>query len=126
MDTETANLKMYFDKLVKTIETQSSFKFGDMYLVDKQRIDDILCCIDANFPHILKAYHKKYGDIDKAIKSFNHYNSLIENIKIKPPLGNNSYLINYNKVIEIIAILGNSFASDIKYINENYSNLNEL
>ena len=123
MDENIVNLKMYFDKLIKTIETQASFKFGNKHIVDKQRIDDILCCIDANFPKILKLYKKHHGSTDKNIKSFKEYDRLIANIKIKPILGNNSYSINYKETVQIASNLGITLSSDVKYIEKSYPNL---
>lgn len=120
---ETEELKMYFNKLLKTIETQAAFKLGNKYLLDKQRIDDILCCIDANFPAILKNYRKKYNNLDKNIQSYKSYDSLIANIKIKPPLGNNSYFINYNEVVMLIKGFDSHLSNDIKYLKENYPDL---
>lgn len=123
MDDNIANLKMYFDKLIKTIETQASFKFGNKRIVDKQRIDDILCCIDANFPEILKLYRKQYGNTDKNVKSFKVYDLLLANIKIKPLFGTNSYSINYSETLQLAANIGRTFASDISYIERSYPDL---
>ena len=117
-------LKMYLNKLVKTIETQSSFEFGNKRIVNKTRIDDILCCIDANIPEELKLF-KKHGQSDKHIKSFNIYNSLIANIRIKPIMGDSSYAINYKEVVELAKIINVTFQQDVEYIRKTYPGLFE-
>ena len=120
---ENDNLKNLFNKLVKTIETQASFTFGNKRIVDKQRIDDILCNIDIEFPEILRRYRNKHGNTDKNIQSFKTYEKLIANIKIKPLFGKNSYSINYKEVVQLVATIGSNFAHDIKYLEEFYPEL---
>ena len=94
------DLDMYLKKLIKTIETQSSFSFGNKRFVNKTRIDDILCCIDVNFPNLLKIFRQEYGK-DKSVRSFSLYEQLIANIKNKPPFGKDSYMVNMLKSFKL-------------------------
>ncbi len=122
METINADLLKYLNKLVNTIETQASFSLGNKKMVNKTRIDDILCCIDVNFPSILKRFQQEYGR-DGHVKSFTLYEQLIANIKIKPLFGKDSYMVNYDKVVNIIPMLKQSIENDIHYIERTYSNL---
>ena len=122
MDFENNDLHMYITKLIKTIETQSSFSFGNKRILDKTRIDDILCCIDANFPDLLKKF-KKHGQPDKNVKSYKLYDRIIANIKIKPLIGTSSYAVNYREVRELAEILEQAIAADVSYIAKAYPNL---
>jgi len=123
MESISEDLKIYFIKLLKTIETQASFTLGNKRIVNKTRIDDILCCIDVNFPEILKKYNKVYG-IDKNVKSFDLYKQLIANIKNKPLLfGKDSYAVNYKEVLAILQLLEQSLNADINYVLKTYPEL---
>ena len=123
MESINADLLKYLNKLVKTIETQASFSVGSQKTVNKTRIDDILCCIDVNFPKILKRFQQEYGK-DQHVRSFNVYEQLIANIKIKPLFGKDSYMVNYDEVVKLIPVLKQSIEADINYIQRTYTNLN--
>lgn len=122
MEHINGDLAIYLNKLVKTIETQASFEFGNVRILDQTRIDDILCCIDINFPAILNKYLKAYGR-DRNVKSFDVYKKLISNIKIKPPLTKNSYAVNYKEVVELVKLLQGSLVQDVTYVCKTYPEL---
>lgn len=121
---EIAKLKEYFDKLIKVINSQAVLSLGSTKFVDKQKIDDVLCCIDINFPKKLVEFNKKYGAVDSNIKSFKIYQEMINNIKIKPIIGKSNYAVRYNEVQVLIDKLGRSFSSDLKYIQDHYPDFN--
>jgi len=57
---ESANeIKAYANKLLKIIQRETTFSFMNLRLVNKNRVDDILCCIDASFPEEYRIYTKK-------------------------------------------------------------------
>lgn len=118
----SSDLEMYFNKLIKTIETQASFSFGNKKIVNKTRIDDILCCIDVNFPEILKHYLKEYGT-DKHVHCFRLYEQLISNIKINVPLSKDNYAVNYNEVLNIVPLLKETINADVMYVKKTYTNI---
>lgn len=124
MDYINEDLMQYLNKLVKTIETQSSFEFGNVRILEQNRIDDILCCIDINFPKLLHKFKKAYAK-DTAVQSFNIYRKLISNLKVKPPLTKNKYAVNYAEVVALVDDLKHSFVEDIAYICKKYPNLLE-
>jgi len=124
MGVVSGELEKYLKKLIKTIETQASFSFGNKKIVNKTRIDDILCCIDVNFPEILKRFLKEYGT-DKNVRCFKIYEKLIANIKIKPLLGNDSYAVNYNEVSALIPQLKESIETDVNYVQRTYAGLQD-
>ena len=111
------DLGMYLNKLVKTIETQSSFDLGNVKILDQTRIDDILCCIDINFPDVLKKYSKEYK-IEKNVHSFDIYRKLIANIKIKPPLTKTKYAVNFKEVVDLVKLLKESIVKDVTYVTK--------
>lgn len=116
-----ADLEKYFNKLIKLIEYEYSFKLGNKRLLDKKRTDDILCCIEASLPKEFKLFREKIGTVDKRIRTFRNHKNLMENIKIKPPIGTSSYFINYAETIDAIYNLKKSIPADISYILQNYN-----
>ena len=118
------DLMLFLDKLVKTVATQSSFDLGNMRVLEQNRIDDILCCIDINFPKLLHKCKKAYAD-DTAIKSFDIYRRLINNLKNRIPFVKDKYAVNYAEVVELADELKHSFVEDIAYICKTYPGLLE-
>lgn len=115
-------LHKYFDKLYKTIKSQAIFSLGRLKLIDQQRIDDILCCIDVNMPKIFKTYKNKIGS-DGKLKHFLTYNNLMSVIKAKPPFIKSNYLINFEKAGDLIKKLETEITNDLKYLERNYPSL---
>ena len=124
MDYINDDLIMYLKKLIKTIETQASFNFGNIFIVNQNRVDDILCCIDVNFPKLLKVYSKEFG-IHRNIKSFEIYDKLIASIKCKPPFTKTVYAVNFEKASALVDELQKSFVEDIAYIKKTHPNMSE-
>ena len=116
------DLILYINKLINTVETQATFRIGNIRILEQNRIDDILCCIDVNFPEALKRFHEERGN-DVRIRSFKAYKNLIAHIKVKPPFSKSSYLINYKNMMELVKILQGNIISDMKYISRVYPDL---
>ena len=112
----------YLNKLEKFIKDEPSFNFGNKKIYDKKRVDDILCCVDSSMPSEFNKYLNTYGE-NKEIKTFKYRRKLIENIKIKPPIGNNSDFVNYSETLQAINFLKKCIPPDISYIRANYPNL---
>ena len=122
MEAINDDLYMYLDKLVKTLSTQSNFTFCGIYVINQTRIDDILCCIDINYPKILKTF-KKEQEEDKNVHSIKLYENLIKNIRIKLPFVRANYFVNYGEVVNIVKLLKQSFPADVAYITKSYPGL---
>lgn len=122
MDLVNNDLILYLNKLVKTIEEDASFEFGNIKIVNQRRIDDILCCIDINIPEVLQRYRKEHGN-DRNISSFTLYKSLISNIKRRLPFAKSSYVVKYREVVELVRQLQRRFVTDASYIARTYPEL---
>ncbi len=105
-------IKKYLKKLTKIITTEASFTFFKVKIVEKRRIDDILCCVDATFPDEYKAYVKKHGI--KSLRTAGQYRQLQDSIRRKFWLSPNSYAILYNDAIGLISMITSSIDSDFK------------
>ena len=117
------NLKNYYDKLARILRNEAAFKMFGKAIFDKRRIDDAVCCIDANIPNEFRIYQKNAGNISGSVETFRLYDMLIRSIKNKPPMGNSSYMVNIEEALKIIDKLKFVASSDLSYIKNNYSNL---
>ena len=103
-------IKKFLKKLTVEIDQKSSFSFMNKRYVNKARVDDILCCIEANFPDELKKR--------KTLKSMQFYKELLKIVKHKCLFSGNLYSINYNESMKLIDYLVASFRRDFEYLNE--------
>ena len=116
-----ANLNGYYDKLIKILRYEASFKLAGKGIYDKTRIDDVMCCIDANFPKEFQQYKEKYGDINRQIRTLKLNVQLTETIKRKPPIGTSSYMVKIEEALSVIERLKKAIPADLNYIKANYT-----
>lgn len=116
-----SELQKYLRKLKNIIETEASFSFGDTKIVDKKKIDDVLCCVEANIPNMYKAYLKKGGP--RKLSSNNCYLQLLVAIKNKFFLSTNVYKVDAVDSIGCINVLLKTWASDIRYVYSDESGM---
>ncbi len=113
----TDELKNYFKKLQRVINTDVDFKFIDVYLIKKSKIDDILCCILAVLPDAYKKMMRsKEG---QKLNSIICYNTLFKAIKRKFIFNSNVYMVDINKANRLISTIVSSIERDIKYAEKN-------
>lgn len=117
------NLKSYYDKLARTLRNEADFKLFGKAIFDKRRIDDAMCCVEANFPREFNEYKKNAKTFGEFVETFKLYSLLVSNIKIKPPIGTSSYLVKVNEALKLIDKLKFVASSDLKYIKENFPNI---
>ena len=68
LDEQLQDLTVYLNKLKRIIIEQASFTFGRTKIVNKARVDDVICCIQASYPQDFQEYVKRNG-----AKSFQTY-----------------------------------------------------
>ena len=99
---ESANeIKAYANKLLKIIQRETTFSFMNLRLVNKNRVDDILCCIDASFPEEYKIYTQKGKN--KRLDTRLHYYQVLQAIKNKFVLSPSSYKVYYKEAVTAIS-----------------------
>ena len=113
-DEASIQLKKYLRKLLKTINEEATFTFMKVKIINKKKIDDILCCSDATFPDDYKDYVKKYGP--KRLKSADHYQQLIASIRRKVWFDSNSYDVLYKDAIALIEGIISTIDRDINMV----------
>ena len=115
-DENIIELKKYFKKLEQALEDEVVFKFGNKRFVKKNRIDDILCCIEAKYPTEIK---KLYRKIPNEIKGYNAFVKLNKTIRKSSFLNNTLYVIKYNETLNSVQFVSEMINSDFKYLNNN-------
>lgn len=111
-------LKKYLKKLQYLIEKEASFTLVKTKIVDKKKIDDILCCIEATFPDDYKKFVKS-----RKLKSYTYYIQLLEAIKNRFWLSTMVYSVRHNEAMVLIAGMLNSIESDINFVNSDQSGM---
>lgn len=114
-------LQKYLKKLKNIIETEASFSFGNTKIVNKKKIDDVLCCIEASIPNMYKAYLKKGGP--RKLSSNKCYLQLLDAIKNKFFFSSNVYNVESACVIGCINALMKTWASDIRFVYSDESGM---
>lgn len=113
-DQKILEFKKYLDKLYNLIEREAIFSFISTKLVDKKRIDDLICCIDASFPEEYINYVKK---TNKSLETTKCYRRLQNAIKNKFLFSANVYLVRQREALAEIVELQQIIDSDMKLIN---------
>lgn len=114
-DDNINDLRKYLKKLRNTIEKEAIFSIFDSKIVDKKKVDDILCCIEASFPQQYRDYVKINGAYK--LKSSQVYRSLQKAIRNKFFFSANAYKVVLSSAIASITALETSLDSDMRLIN---------
>ena len=118
---ETAEMKKYLKKIKEIIENPT-FKFMDNRYVKKVRIDDLICCMEANFPESFKKIVKERKF--SAINSGKFYKNLLSTLKAKKSiLFSDCYIVPYKAAVTYIESFTKNIDSDLKKLEENSSNM---
>lgn len=117
----TTDIKKYLKKLLAVIEYESSFKLISTRIVDKKRIDDVLCCVEASWPEDYKKYMSKYDT--KKLTSPLYYNQLILAIKNKFLFSTSHYSVHYNHATSAITGLIAAIDRDMSFIYSDASGM---
>ena len=109
------DIKKYLQKLNILISNNSSFIIGKYRFINKNRVDDIICCMEASWPKEIKglAQYKK----EKNIESFKIYKNFLNIITNKTFISSNHYLINYSLFKNRYNILIKSLNKDLNINN---------
>lgn len=113
-DDAAIETKKYLKKLKTIIENEATFIFFKTRLINKSRLDDILCCIEASFPDEYKDCIKRTGG--KSLRSYRMYRELVGLIKRKSLLSSASYSVLFQEAINVIDNLSRGILSDYKRV----------
>ena len=103
LDEQLQDLKLYLNKLKRIITNESSFSFGNKWIISKSRVDDIVCCVQANYPDDFTEYVKRNGI--KSLQSHLCYQQLLAVVTKKFILSPEHYLIDFARFISLLGML---------------------
>lgn len=114
-------LRNFLKKLLKVIREEASFTLINTKIVDKNRVDDVLCCIEGSIPKDYIAYTNRQGA--RSLKSQKLYEQLLEAIKNRFLFSTSWYAVKYKEAEQIINSLIVAYDNDIRFIYSNDSNM---
>ena len=103
LDEQLQGLKLYLNKLKRIITNESSFSLGNKKIISKARIDDIVCCVQANYPDDFTEYVKRNGI--KSLQSHLCYQQLLAVVTKKFILSSAHYSIDFTRFISLLNML---------------------
>ena len=120
-DEAVAELTKYLKKLNGIIQYDATFNFIDTKLVKKNKVDDILCCIESSFPDIYKKYLQHQG-VNK-LKSNFYYIKLKGAIQNKFLWSTSLYWVRSEEVKVIIPSIIANLEPDMKFLYSDASGM---
>ena len=106
------SIKNYLKKLLRILTQEATISFGKKKIITRNRVNDILCCIDATFPAEYKEYVSKNGP--KGLKTSMYYLQLLAAIKNKSILGSSYFSVNFDEATQYINSMIASVESDFQ------------
>ncbi len=113
-DETVDEINKYLNKLSQTIHTNASFTLINVKIHDKQRIDDILCCIEGCFPKEYKKYLLKKGF--GSLKSHADYIKILKAIKNRFLFSSSCYAIKFKHIDNLIGAMRFDLRNDMRIL----------
>lgn len=114
IDESISDVTKFLKKLTFAIQNESKFTFLNYKIVDKNRVDDIICCLEASMPSEYKKLIKLPSH--KTYKSVDMYASLKKLLFRKFMFSSSSYFIDYGLAQSHIHSLIKIMEADIRRI----------
>ena len=109
----TLEFKKYLRKLLKVVMQEATFSLIKSKIIDKNRIDDVLCCVEASWPEDYKRYITKVNS--KKLKSPIYYKQMVLAIKNKFLFSTSCYSVRYDNAVQAINMLIKSIDTDMAF-----------
>lgn len=109
-------IKDYLIKLDNLIRHDAEFTFIDVKLVNKTKVDDLLCCFLAVLPEKYKKYLK--GHSEKKLSSVVAYQSMHKALIRTFFFNKNLYMVEYARVLKNISTIMLMIERDIAFVEK--------
>lgn len=117
LDESILECQKYLKSLQKVINNHASLTLLKIKVVNKNRIDDILCCLEASFPDEYKKLLKQKNA--SQFKSISLYRAIKENIQKKWIFSSNDYSVKYKEAQSLISGFSVILEQDIRFLYNN-------
>lgn len=122
LEASVIELKQHLKKLQSIISNGSGFKLFGVKILDKNKIDDTLCCIEVTIPKEYKKYliqGVKASVKNIKLESVPLYHSIKNNIQRKYIFSSLKYAVKYDNALSAIQAYINLVEGDIRRVYEN-------
>jgi len=116
VDEVVLNVKKYLKKMMYIVNNNASFALPNVRIVSKNKIDDIMCCVEAAFPPEYRQYIQKFGTV--GLKSNTYMARINTTIKNKFFLSSNVYAVKHRELESLISGFVSALRSDLERISE--------
>lgn len=110
-------IKKYLKKLNYMINNEGIFTLINVRIMDKKKIDDLLCCIEASWPEEYKSYIQQ--NIGRKLQSQLSYEKLLLAIKNKFLFSTDVYAVRFKDAPNAIATMASTIDADINFVVNN-------
>ena len=108
------NLRKYIKRLSAAVTNEAVFNLGGTKLLNKARIDDLLCCIEATLPKEYKSYGENITA--KKLRSKQAWQELNTALKKNFFLSGDLYIVKTREVLGSIQAFQKTIEPDIRFI----------
>ena len=110
------NVKKYLKKMTFVINNNAVFTLPNVKIVNKNKVDDILCCVEAAFPPEYRQYIQKFGPV--GLKSNTFMSRINAAIKNRFFLSTDVYAVKHKELEPLVSGLVSALRSDLSKISE--------
>lgn len=119
LEEQLQKLNLYLNKLKRIVSTEKTFSFGNVRIVSKAKIDDIICCIQASYPKDYEDYVKRNGI--KSLQTYLYYQQILTVATKKFMLSPDQYQVDYVQLEKLIATIMQLAENEMKKVIEDSS-----
>ena len=116
------NINNYLKKMTMVINSNASFSIFGFKFIKRNRVDDVLCCIEATLPKEYKDAIRKHGA--QKFRGYSCYLELLDSFKKYKSFSPDHYIVKHNIVLRQITVLKSSIQSDFRKVAQ--ENINKL
>ena len=119
LEEQLEDLNTYLKKLKRVITTECSLNLGKTKIVNRARIDDVLCCIQASYPEDYTDFVKRNGI--KKLETYLCFQQLLSVATKKFLFSSKHYSINYPYLESLIKTFMQTAKKEMKTVIEDSS-----
>lgn len=116
LEEQLQKLNLYLNKLKRIVSTKKTFSFGNVRIVSKAKIDDVICCIQASYPKDYEDYVKRNGI--KSLQTYLYYQQILTVATKKFMLSPDQYQVDYVQLEKLIATIMQLAENEMKKVIE--------
>lgn len=113
----TMEFKKFLKRIQMVVKNDTVFALGKVRLYNKDRIDDLICCLESSFPDVYKNLIK--NKVAKKFQTYQMYLQLAVVLKKKFILSSSIYQVDLDAANALINGLLAKIDEDVRFITNN-------